>query len=65
MSNSEPFRRFKEAARLLYIPYHQIQRAAKRDLFPTYYPFGKRPYLRISEVVATIEASRKGGNSNA
>jgi hypothetical protein len=65
MANDEQFQRLKKAAALLNVPYYQIQRAAKKQVFPTYFPFGRRPYVRISEIVAAFEASRKGGNSNA
>jgi excisionase family DNA binding protein len=57
----EAFLTFKEAARRLNLPYHQVQRAAKKGLFPSYRPFGRRPLIRLSEVVAVIEASKVGG----
>jgi len=61
MTECEPFLTLKEAARRLQRPYHQIQRAAKKGLFPTYKPFGRRPLVRLSEVVCAIEAARVGG----
>jgi hypothetical protein len=61
MTEHEPFLTLKDAARRLQRPYHQIQRAAKRGLFPTYRPFGRRPFVRLSEIVAVIEAARVGG----
>jgi excisionase family DNA binding protein len=58
MSEHEPYLNLKEAAAQLGLPYHQIQRAAKKGLIPSYRPFGRRPLVRISEVTAFIEASR-------
>ena len=57
----EPFYTFKDTAKRLNLQYHQIQRAAKKGLFPTYRPFGRRPLVRLSEVTAAIEASKAGG----
>jgi len=57
----EPFSTFKEAARQLNLPYHQIQRAAKKGLIPSYRLLGRRPVVRVSEVIAVIEASKVGG----
>ncbi|WP_424360786.1 excisionase family DNA-binding protein [Methylocystis parvus] len=61
MANTEPLFTLKEAAKRLQLPYFQIQRAAKKGLIPSYRPFGRRPLVRISEIIAFIEASRKGG----
>lgn len=61
MTEHEPFLTLKDVAWRLKRPYHQIQRAAKKHLFPTYRPFGRRPLVRLSEVVAAIEAARVGG----
>lgn len=49
---------YKAAADALGIPYFKIQRAAKAGLFPTYRLLNGRPLLRLSEVVAAINASR-------
>jgi len=51
---------FGAAADALGIPYFKIQRAAKAKLFPTYRLLNGRPLLRLSEVVAAIDASREG-----
>ena len=61
MCEQEPFFTLKDAAWRLQRPYHQIQRAARKGLFPTYKPFGRRPLVRLSEVVRAIEAAQVGG----
>ena len=53
---------FKAAADALGIPYFKIQRAARTRLFPTYWLLNGRRLLRLSEVVAAIEATREGGD---
>ena len=61
MANNESFYTLKEAAAKLSLPYHKVQRAAKRGLFPTYRLLDRRPLIRLSEVIAAIEASKTGG----
>jgi len=51
----------KAAAKKLNLPVFKITRAAKAGLFPTYTLLNKRKLVRLSEVIAAIEASRKGG----
>lgn len=51
------------AAETLGLRYWQVQRAVKAQLIPSYAPFGKRRLLRISEVVAAIDASKAGGEA--
>jgi excisionase family DNA binding protein len=58
MRNTEQFLTLKQAALELGLPYHQLQRATRRGLIPSYKPFGKRPLVRIAEVTAFIEAYR-------
>jgi hypothetical protein len=41
--------------------YWKLQRAAKQGLIKTYTFFNSRRLLRLSEVLAWIEASRRGG----
>jgi excisionase family DNA binding protein len=65
MQGHEEFVTLKEAASRLNLHYHQLQRAAKKGMFPSYAPFGNRRYVRISEVVAAIEAAREKQSSNA
>lgn len=52
---------FKEAAFELNMPYFKIQRAAKRGDIPAYKLFNSRRLVRLSEIVAVIEASKVGG----
>jgi hypothetical protein len=59
-NEEEPFLTLKAAAIKLGLPYHKIQRAAKRGLIPTYRLLDDRPLMRVSEIVAVIETSRKG-----
>ena len=54
---------FKEAAGQLGLPYFKIQRAAARGLIPHYRLFNSRKLVRLSEVVAVIDASRRGGQT--
>jgi hypothetical protein len=49
----------KQAAFELNLPYFKLQRAAKKGLIPTYRFLNGRPLVRLSEVVAAIEASQK------
>ncbi len=51
----------KEATSALGCHYWQLQRAVKRGDIPTYAPFNSRKLVKLSEVVAFIEASREGG----
>jgi hypothetical protein len=51
----------KQAAFELNLPYFKLQRAAKRELFPTYKILNSRPLVRIADIKATIESSRRGG----
>jgi hypothetical protein len=51
----------RAAAEQLGLPYFKLQRAAKAGLIPTYRLYNSRALVRLSEVVAVIEASRKGG----
>ncbi len=59
----EPFVTLKDAARTLHVPYWKLQRGARRGLLTTYRFLNARPLVRLSEVVAIIEASRgRDGN---
>lgn len=49
------------AAVLVGAKYWQVQRAVKRGDIPSYTPFNSRRLVRLSEVVAFIDASRVGG----
>lgn len=50
----------REAAQSLGLPYHTIQRGCRRGVFPSY-RIGGRIRVRLSEIIAVIEASRRGG----
>lgn len=52
---------FRDAADLVGARYWQIQRAVKRGDIPSYKPFNSRKLVRLSEVIAFIDASRQGG----
>lgn len=56
------FLTLKQAAGETGLPYHKLQRAAKRGLIPTYRIMDGRPLVRVSDIVATLEASKKGGD---
>ena len=49
------------AAKVLGVHSWALRRAIKRGEVPSYTPFNSRRLVRLSEVVAFIEASRKGG----
>ena len=51
----------KEAAYELNLPYFKVQRAVKRGDVPSYRLFNSRCLIRLSEVIAVIEASKIGG----
>jgi len=56
----EPFVSMRDAAAILGLPYHLIQRAARKGTFPAY-RFGRRIRVRVSELEAVIERSKTGG----
>ena len=64
-SQTEPLLTYKATASALGIPYFKIQRAAKAKLFPTYRFLNGRPLLRLSEVIAAINATRDGAIAGA
>lgn len=39
----------------------QLRRAVKRGLIPSYTPFNSRRLVKLSEVIAYIDACRQGG----
>jgi excisionase family DNA binding protein len=51
----------KEAANALGIPNWKLRRAAKHGTFSTYSLGTSRRLVKLSEVIAVIEASRRGG----
>ena len=56
----EAFLSLRDAARELGLPYHTIQRGCRRGVFPSY-RVGGRIRVRLSEIIAVIEASCRGG----
>jgi hypothetical protein len=52
----------KKAADTLGLPPWKLRRAAKAGAFPTYTVLNSRRLVRLSEVIAAIEASKKGGS---
>jgi len=53
----------KAAAEALDLPIWKLSRAAKHGVFPTYFLLNTRRYVKLSEVMACIEASRQGGGA--
>jgi len=54
----EPFITLEEAAAQLGLTYIKLQRAARTGIIPTYSFQNGRKLVRLSEVIAVIEASR-------
>lgn len=54
---------FSAAAAAVGVRTWHIRRAAKRGAIPTYRPFNSRQFVLLSEVVAHIQASRRGGEA--
>lgn len=54
----EKFLTLKEAADRVGAHYWQLARLAKRGGLPVYRPYNSRKLVRLSEVMAVIEASR-------
>ena len=61
-SPPEKLMTLKEAAEKLGLPPFKLYRAANRGMIPVYRFFNGRQLVRLSEVVAIIDASRKGGS---
>jgi excisionase family DNA binding protein len=59
--NVEPFITIVDAAKRLGLPTFKVRRAVKAGLIPSYRIANGRVLVRLSEVVAAIEASRIGG----
>jgi excisionase family DNA binding protein len=62
--NASPLQRLltiKEAAEALGCHPWQLQRAVKRGDIPHYTPYNSRRLIKLSEVVAYIDATRQGG----
>lgn len=59
-SQPEKFLTIQQAAEALGVKAFKLDRAARRGLLPVYTIFNSRRLVRLSEVVAIIEASRGG-----
>lgn len=59
-TNAEAFYNLRDAAEVLGLRYHQLQRTTRSGTFPSYRVNG-RIVVRLSEIVAVIERSRTGG----
>lgn len=59
--NPEKFVTVKEVADTLGLPAFKLYRAVKRGTLPTYRIGNGRQLVRLSEVLAVIEASKRGG----
>jgi hypothetical protein len=57
----EPLITIKAAAEALGLPPWKLSRAAKHGTIPTYRVLNSRKLVKLSEVVAAIEATRQGG----
>jgi excisionase family DNA binding protein len=59
----EPLLTMKEVAARLNMPVYKVRRAVKDGLLPNYSPYNSRKLLRMSEVLAWIEASKNLGGA--
>jgi excisionase family DNA binding protein len=59
----EPLLTLKQAATELGVHVWALRRAIKSGAIPAYQPFNGRKLVRLSEVVAAINASKIGGNN--
>ena len=55
----EKLRTLKEAAKILGVQCWKLRRAANTGIFPTYRILNQRKLVRISEILAAIDASAK------
>lgn len=62
-SGVEPLRTIQQAAEILGIHVWALRRAVKSGTIPAYQPFNGRKLIRLSEVVAAINASKIGGEN--
>lgn len=60
-SDVEPFLTLQQAAKELGVHVWALRRAVKAGTIPAYAPFNGRKLVRLSEVVAAINASKIGG----
>ena len=60
----ESFLTYAQVAERLGVPIFKVRRAARSGVFPTYTLYNGRRLVRLSEVIAVIEASRDGGRGD-
>lgn len=63
-SKPEKLHTIREAADYVGAKDWQIRRAIGRGLIPYFAPFNSRRLVRLSDVLALVEGSRKGGNDD-
>ncbi|TPL54942.1 helix-turn-helix domain-containing protein [Mesorhizobium sp. B2-4-4] len=59
----EPLLKIKEAAERLNVHPWALRRAVKSGAIPAYQPFNGRKLVRLTEIVAAINASKVGGEN--
>jgi excisionase family DNA binding protein len=64
-TSQEKLQTIAEVADCLGVHRWALRRAIKRGAIPSYTPFNSRRLVRLSEVIAFIEASRQGGFDEA
>lgn len=62
--SAEPYFTIPQTADLLSIPVSTLRRAVNSGAVPYHRPFSNRIRLRISEVIAAIEARQMGGRGD-
>lgn len=60
---AEPLLTLQQAAKKLGVHAWALRRAVKSGTIPAYQPFNGRKLVRLSEVVAAINASKTGGEN--
>lgn len=60
--NPDPLLSIKDAADRVGAKYWQLLRAVQRGRVPYFQPYNSRKLVRLSDVLALIEASKRGGN---
>lgn len=60
-SHPESYYTIAEAAKMLGIHAWALRRAINRGIIPAYTPFNKRRLVRLTEIVAAIDAAKLGG----
>lgn len=61
IAKPESFCTLHEASELLNVPYHALLRAVRKGIIPSYTFATSRRYVLISEIVAVMRSTQKGG----